>query len=192
MLSRGKLAFVVAACAAAGACKLGDITRVIIPANALSYVMGDSLTVRLIVYTFVDTASGVRLFDTLLSDRGFGGYNCIGLLPKTPTDTTGNFLFAYVGENVVEVKETLNGVTDTVVKRFGPVQSMGTHGTYVLDAAGHLKLDWADGAQIQYFDPRASIRLHGDTINSHAELSQFADSVHATWDVTWVRNTCPQ
>jgi hypothetical protein len=192
MPRRSKSGFALAVCLAAAACKLGDSTGVTIPANALSYVMGDSTTSRLIVYHFVDTASGANIRDTWLSDRGFGGFNCIGLLPNSPTDTTGKFLFAYVGDNVGEVEETISGTTDTVVKLFGPVQSMGTHGTYVVDSAGHLKLTWADGAQIQYFAPTAAIRLHGDTINSHAELSLLADSVHATWNVTWIRNTCPQ
>jgi hypothetical protein len=192
MLKRPKSAFALAVFVAAAACKLGDTTGVIIPANALTFVLGDTTTAKLIVYKFVDTASGANIKDVWLSDRGFGGFNCIGLLPTTPTDTTGNFLFAYVGENVGEVAETMNGTTDTIVKLFGPVQSMGSHGTYVVDSAGHLKLSWADGVQIQYFAPTAAIRLHGDTINSQVELSQFADSVHASWNVTWIRNTCPQ
>lgn len=191
MVRRSK-SFALAVCVAAAACRLGDSTAVIIPPNALTYVMGDTVTAKLIVYRFVDTASGSNIRDVWLSDRGFGGFNCIGLLPNTPTDTTGKFLFAYVGANVGEVAETLNGITDTVVKQFGPVQAMGTHGTYVVDATGRLKLTWADGAQIQYFDPKATLRLRGDTINSHAELSLLADSVHATWDVTWIRNICPQ
>jgi len=192
MLRRPQSVFLVAACVSAAACHLADITRVIIPSNALTFVMGDAVTARLVVYRFVDTTSGANIRDTWLADRGFGGFNCIGLLPNSPTDTTGKFLFAYVGDNVGEVEETINGTTDTVIKVFGPVQNMGTNGTYAVDALGHLKLTWADGSQVQYFDPRATIRLHGDTINSHAELSQFADSIHATWDVTWIRNICPQ
>ena len=66
----------------------------------------------------------------------------------------------------------------------------GSHGQYVLDSAGHLKLTWADGNATQYFDPTADLELHGDTLTSRAELSAHADSVHASWSVTWVRNIC--
>jgi hypothetical protein len=70
---------------------------------------------------------------------------------------------------------------------FLPQIVQGSHGHYVVDSAGHLKLTWANGTATQYFDPTADLQLHGDTLTSLAELSALADSVHASWSVTWAR-----
>jgi hypothetical protein len=192
MIKRARLAAVLAASLAAPvACLTSDVTGPVFPSNANVYVFSVR-TLPLLVYSYVDTATGANLRQSWLTDRGFAGAACIGLVPHAAvTDTFGTFIFGFNGPNYGEVQEINAGTTDTVVKSFAPLPDEGTHGNYVVDTtSGQLKLSWADGAQTQYFDPKADIRLIHDTITSHAELSAIADSIHVTWRVTWARDVC--
>jgi hypothetical protein len=192
MMKRARYVAALAAVVAAPvACLTNDSTVPVFPSNANVYVFSVR-TLPLLVYAYVDTASGVNLHQRWLTDRGFAGAACLGLVPHTAvTDTFGTFIFGYTGPNIGEVEEHNNGTIDTVLKYFAPVPSEGTHGSYNLDTtSGRLKLSWADGTPTQYFDPSSDIRLIRDTITTHAELSAFADSIHATWRVTWAHEIC--
>lgn len=192
MIKRARYALALAALAVApAACLTNDSSVPVFPSNANVYVFSVR-TLPLLVYNFTDTASGTRLRQTWLTDRGFAGAACIGLVPHVAvTDTFGTFIFGYSGPNIGEVEESNNGTVDTVLKYFIPVPAEGTHGTWAHDtASGKVTLSWADGKPTQYFDPTADIRLIRDTLTTHAELSAFADSVHATWRVTWAHEIC--
>jgi hypothetical protein len=194
MIKRARLVAVLAATLAApAACLTSDITNLVFPSNANVYVFGLK-TLPLLVYTYVDTATGANLHQSWLTNRGFAGAACIGLVPHAAvTDTFGTFLFGYYPPAIGQVKDSnaVTGVVDTVSKVFIPVPAEGTRGSYAVDTtSGKVTLNWADGTPTQYFDPKADIRLIHDTITSHAELSAFADSIHVTWRVTWARDVC--
>ena len=180
------------------ACVSSDLAAPTIPAGAIVYVM-NAKYLPLLSYRFVDTSSAQYLVQTAVTapDTGvFLGMNCIGLSPKAFGDTTGTFVFAKVGNNFIALREVKgkppDTTVDTIPASFLPPTTEGTQGSYVVNSAGALTLTWTDGTPTQYFDPSATIILHGDTISSHAELSAKADSVHASWRVSWVRDLCPQ
>ncbi|MFI5206526.1 MAG: hypothetical protein ACHQX4_00785 [Gemmatimonadales bacterium] len=177
-----------AAVAAPAACLSKDSSVPVFPNNANVYVF--SLRAPPLVYSLVDTATGIRLHQTWLADRGLVGAICIGLVPHAAvTDTFGTFIFGYYDPAIGEVEETLNGTTDTVLKTLEVIP--GRHGAYAVDTvSGRLTLAWTDGTPSQYFDPSADIRLIRDTITAHAELSAFADSEHVTWRMTLPRDIC--
>jgi hypothetical protein len=189
MASRGTLIFAaVLGLAGPAACVKYEPTglSIPIPSNARVYTMVDSI----LSYHYVDSTHGSSAELWWEPQRGFEGFNCIGLVPSSPTDTVGTFVFAFQGRNVGILRERVFLDTTFVTGFFLPSPNLGTHGSYVLDSAGHLKLTWADGTATQYFDPTADIQLHNDTITSRAELSARADSVHASWSVSWARSTC--
>lgn len=170
------------------ACVHADLVglSIAIPAGARVYSMVDSI----LSYHFVDSTHGNSFELFWVPKQGFEGHNCIGLVPSAATDTAGTFVFAFLGANRGVLKQR-SFLDTTYVTGFFLPAGVGSHGTYVYDSAGHLKFTWADGTPTQYFDPRADIQLHGDTIRSRAELSVLADSVHASWSVTWARTgTC--
>jgi hypothetical protein len=190
MMTRSTRAFLVAACVALpAACSLGD-NGPSIPDNAIVYVFSNR-TLSSFVYAYTDTASGIKLHQQVIDSLGYAGALCLGLSPHAAvTDTFGTFVFAYNGPNVAEVYESLNGTVDTLVKVF-QIPGMGTHGSYTLDTtSGKLALKWTDGVPSQYFDPSSDLRLLRDTLKIHAELSAFADSIHATWRMTWPHDVC--
>lgn len=192
MIKRARyVAAIAAVIATPAACVTGDNTLPVFPSNAAVYVFGVK-TLPLLVYTRVDTTTGIKLHQRWLTDRGFVGAACLGLVPHTAvTDTFGTFLFGYYPPAVGQVEEINSGVTDTALKSIQPLTPEGTHGAYAVDTtSGHLKLVWADGTPSQYFDPSADIRLVRDTITIHAELSAFADSVHVTWRMTLAHDVC--
>jgi hypothetical protein len=175
------------------ACVTHDSTGPVIPDNAIVYVMS-ARSLEALQYHFVDTTAGQSLvLDWLTAPpKTFAGANCIGLMPRSATDTVGTFVFVSTGPNIGSLERHLGTTIDTVLGYFLPGQPLtqGTHGGYVVDSAGRLKFTWADGTPTQYFDPSADIRLSNDTILSHAELTARADSMHASWHVSWVRDIC--
>ena len=175
--------------AAPAACLSNDSSTPVFPSNANVYVFGLN-TLPSFVYTLVDTASGINLHQVFLTDRGFAGAVCLGLVPHVAVnDTFGTFLFGYYQPAAGEVQETLNGTTDTVLKTLLVISA--TRGTWAHDTtSGRLALSWADGTPNQFFDPTADVRLIHDTITAHAELSAFADSEHVTWRMTFARGLC--
>ena len=184
------LAIAVAVGAPAG-CLTKDSSIPVFPSNARVYVFNDS-TLPLLVYNFIDTASGANVRQHVLVDRGFAGAICLGLIPKMAvTDTFGTFMFAYYPPAIGEVVDSNAGTIDTILKVFIPNQYMGSKGAYAVDTAtGKVKLTWADGTPSQYFDPAADVRLIRDTLTTHAEISAFADSIHATWRMTFTHSVC--
>lgn len=145
-------------------------------------------------YFFVDTSrvGSVQLNLTLrwLPDTSFTGFNCIGFLPRSDTDTIGDFAFYFIGPNQGLLERTSNGVTDTVVGNF-LTGLEGTRGTYAVNSANEVTLFWSDADGLaRYFDPVAQLSFIGDTLRSVAEISHKADSIHASWNVTWIRDTC--
>ena len=192
MTNRGRLFFTLAAAAIApAACLKNDSMIPVFPSNAAVYVFNDS-TMPLLVYDFVDTASGANIHQHVLPNRGFAGAICIGLVPHAAvSDTFGTFQFGFYPPAIGEVVDSNAGTVDTLLKTFIPAQNMGTHGSYTVDTAtGRVALTWADGRPSQYFDPTADVRLVRDTLRTHAEISAFADSIHATWRMTMTHRVC--
>ena len=183
------VALLIAAFAATPACSLKDLGPQI-PANAIVYVFGQK-TFPSMVYTYTDTVAGIRLFQRVLTDRGYAGIACLGLVPHAAvTDTFGTFVVQFIGPNTAQVWDSLNGIVDTLQKVFAP-QGLGRQGSFVHDtASGKLLLSWNDGIPTQYFDPKSDLRLVHDTLTIHAELSASADSLHVTWRMTWPRDIC--
>jgi len=176
-------AALTAACVGASA---GDQTN--IPAGAIIY----KIEPQLLADEYIDSTAGQTLALTWLSSQGFVGYNCLGFMPTTPTDTVGTFVFGRAGPNTGRLERRSNGVTDTIPGYFIDQQAPGTHGTFVVNSSGKLTLNWADGAQNRYFAPSAVIRLYGDTVESRVDLRAKADSIRDQWHVYWTYSpSCP-
>jgi hypothetical protein len=178
----------VAGLSIAGLTACGSLGVDVIPIPEGSEVF--VLEPTLLNYHFVDTSGAARLELTWLPTEPYAGYTCLALKPTTPTDTTGSFVHAVVGQNVGRQLRNNNGFVDTTAAIFLSGQE-GTHGTFVVNSAGVLKLNWADGgAARSFFDPSAVIRLSGDTIASDVQRSASGDSVTVEWHVRWLRGTC--
>lgn len=151
---------------------------------------------RRIGYFFRDTSSvgSVQLDLTLswLPDTSFTGFNCIGFTPRSATDTIGTFQFYFIGPNQGLLQRIVGTVTDTVVGNF-LAGTEGTRGSYAVNSANQVSLFWDDSnGEVRYFDPVAQLTFIGDTLRSVADISHKADSIHATWNVSWIRDTCSQ
>jgi hypothetical protein len=169
-----------------GACKSLDVPVVTIPEGSDVFVMEPSL----LNYHFVDSSGASRLVLDWLPKEPYAGTNCLALLPGTPGDTTGTFVFAILGANVGRQLRDDHGVMDTTAAIFLSGHE-GTHGTYAVHSNGSLKLNWADAEPGRsFFDASASMRLSGDTIASDILTKASGDSVSAEWHVRWLRGTC--
>jgi hypothetical protein len=102
-------------------------------------------------------------------------------------------VFTWAGQNTGRVERRNNGVVaDTGIGYFFAQQAPGTHGTFVVDGAGQLTLNWANGTPSWYFAPSAALRLVGDTLESRADLRAQGDSIRALWHVVWTASArCP-
>jgi hypothetical protein len=179
---------VIGAALAAACIGPADTNQANIPDGAIIF----KIAPQLLTDEYIDTTAGNQFGLTWLSSQGFIGYNCFGLSPTTPTDTTGTFVFGRAGPNTGRLERRNHGVTDTVPGYFIDTQAPGTHGTYVVDASGKLTLTWVDGARTRYFAPSATLRLYTDTIESTADLRAKADSIRDQWHVYWTNSpTCP-
>ncbi len=141
-----------------------------------------------LVYMFTDTSRPNNYHLRWLNDTIFVGYNCIGLTPRSPTDTVGTFQFYWSNGNTGLLERTNNNVTDTVQGLF-LTGLEGTKGTYAINSTGRVVLNWQDwnGTPTRYFDALAVIRLTGDTLRSTADLRFKADSIRSIWDASWIR-----
>jgi hypothetical protein len=168
-------------------CKSLDVPMVVIPDGALVYRIEPTL----ITYLFTDTTHLTDVHLRWITDAPppqmpLAGWNCIALSPNTPTDTTGSFVFAFVGPNIGRLEQTVQGVTDSI-NGYLLRGDQGTGGNFVVHSSGQLTLNWHDGTRSRFFDPAASIRLANDTIFSDADLRDRGDSVRAQWKIRWVR-----
>lgn len=170
---------------ALGACKPLDQPVVDIPPGSDVFRLDPSL----LAYSYVDTSTGLDYRLQWLAGEPFAGHNCIGLLPRSASDTIGTFVFVFSGANQGLLERYQSGVVDTTVGSllFG---NEGTHGSYALSSTGTLNLIWADGTRSRFFDPSAVIRLSGDTIYSDVDLRFKGDSLRIRWAVRWRRNAC--
>jgi hypothetical protein len=145
----------------------------------------------LIGYHFRDTTAGqdleLRWVD--IPQQPFAGYNCVAFSPLSPTDTVGTFVFVARGPNQGFVERMTPVVTDTVTGYFIG-NGQGSRGSFVLDSQNRLTLTWANGTPQRYFDPSAVLRISADSLISDADITQAADSIHATWHVVWTVNAC--
>jgi len=189
---RARFGLAAAILAAAACNKDSTSPQIPFPANAIIYQMDASY----LTYHLIDTTGGQRYELTWLRPTpttAFVGYNCLGFVPKSAQDTTGNFYFYFAGPNIGRVERLDQGTTDTTTGYFLPPQGSdeGTHGTYATDSGNRLHLTWADGLQSRYFDPTATLRVSADTIWSDANFSYNGDSTHVQWRVAWIqRQTC--
>lgn len=142
----------------------------------------------LLQYHYVDTSGINNVTLTWLPSQGFVGYNCLAFKPNTPTDTTGTFVFAWNGQNTGRVQRESPGILDTLQAFFFPptASPLGTHGTYVTDSSGKVKLTWADGVRSRYFQDAADIRFSGDSVISKVDVKAVGDSIHEQWTVYWI------
>lgn len=180
---------VLAAATAAGCISPSESDQVNIPDGSVIY----EINPLLLQDEYIDTTHAAGSFAlTWLTSQGFIGYNCFGLKPTTPTDTTGTFVFGWAGPNTGRLERRNNGTIDTVAGYFIDQSPPGTHGTYVVDATGKLTLTFANGTRNRYFAPNAVIRLYGDTIESRADIRVQGDSVRDLWHVYWTYSQgCP-
>ena len=148
---------------------------------------------RLISYYFRDTSmTGTVQRDITLQwlpDTTFAGWNCIGFLPRSASDTIGTFQFYFSGANQGLLRQTSQGISDTIVGNF-LTGLEGTRGTYAVTSANQLRLFWSDAdAEARYFHPSAVLTfIAPDTLRSIAVISTKGDSVLANWSVTWLQN----
>ncbi len=145
----------------------------------------------LIDYRFRDTTAGqdLELRWVHIPQQPYSGYNCVAFSPLSPGDTVGTFVFVARGPNQGYLERTTPVLTDTVAGYF-IANGQGSRGSFVLDSQNRLTLTWANGTPSRYFDPSAALRISADSLISDADITQAADSIHATWHVVWTINAC--
>ncbi len=163
--------------------------RVDIPEGASIYKLAPTI----MSYEGVDSTQGGHFAFTWLAGETFFGTNCLAFSPTPAASTSGSFVFFWTGENSGRVERRSSGaVLDTVQGFFMAVDEPGTHGTYDVNASGALTLNWANGSRNRYFDPTATLRLSGDTVESVADLRARGDSIRDQWHVYWITSpSCP-
>lgn len=148
---------------------------------------------RLLTYYFRDTSSTSAGQQDItlewLPDTTFAGWNCIGFVPRSATDTIGTFRFYASGANQGLMRQTSQGISDTIVGSF-LTGFEGTHGTYAITSANQLRLFWADAAAEARFFRSAAVMtfIAPDTLRSVADVRIKADSVRTIFSVTWLQN----
>lgn len=153
-----------------------------IPAGSLVFTFEPSI----LAYHLADSTNNTHFILDWIPPA-FSGYNCLGLLPNAaPGDTAGSFVFSWSGRNIGFLSRFADGVTDTTTGYFFPAQSLGTHGSYVIDSSNKMTMSWVDGTRSRYFQPAADIRLRADSIISNVDLKTRGDSIHEVWHVVWV------
>jgi len=141
-------------------------------------------------YAFRDTSAGRDIILSWLNTPTVApllGYNCLGMLPDGLGDSTGTFIFAWNGPNTGFVERWIGTTADTAVAYFFPPEGsdQGTEGSYVVNSAGELTLNWANGIQSRYFQPGAILTFRTDTIVSVVDVLSRGDSIREQWRVVW-------
>src|SRR5437868_3745495 len=88
-------------------CKSLDVPVAVIPEGALVYRVEPTILTYLLTDTTHLTDLHLRwITDAPPPQMPLAGWNCIALSPSTPTDTTGTFVFAFVGPNIGRLERT--------------------------------------------------------------------------------------